>query len=323
MCTAVSFASQNPNRRFFYFARTLDNDRSYGEESVTVPRNFPFRFRYREDLDTHAAMIGTAFVAGGTPLFYDAVNEHGLAMAGLNFPQNAYYEPYEASMGENALCVFELIPYLLGTCETVAEVRTALAHVHLVDTPFSKDVPNTPLHFLIADRTEAITVEPTREGLCIYKNPLGVMTNNPPFPMQMASMQKYRNLSPDVPPSFLDAALPSPDCLGLGAVGLPGDTSSPSRFVRAAFVRHHMLAAISAETGAERELYEEVFHLLDTVSHPRGVCIRDDGRYEITVYTSVMDALHGIYYKTTYDDRTVIKRDLWDADLEGRELQKG
>lgn len=321
MCTAVSFASQNANRRFFYFARTLDNDRSYGEETVTVPRNFPLALRYRKNLDTHAAFIGTAMVIDGVPLFYDAASEHGLAIAALNFPKNAYYAPYEAHMEDHALCVFEVIPYLLAACETVADVRVALADLHIVDTPFSKELPNTPLHFLIADRTETLVLEPTKNGLSLYSDPLGVLTNNPPFPMQMTAMQKYRNLCADVPPSFLDGLLPSPDGFGFGAVGLPGDFSSPSRFARAAFVRHHMLSYLSMH--AEKDsCAREVFHLLHTVSVPRGVCMREDGAYQHTVYTAVMDALHGIYYKTTYESGVIQETDLWSADLEGRELKR-
>ena len=317
MCTAVSFSIQNSNRRFFYFGRTLDNDRSYGEQTVIVPRNFPLAFLHRAELSTHAAFIGTALVHDGTPLFYDAVNEYGLAVAALNFPKSAYYEPYRTEMGEHALGAFELIPFLLGTCETVIDVRKALTEMHIVDAPFSEEIPPTPLHFLVSDGTETLAVEPTREGLRLYKNTLGVLTNEPPFPMQMSAMQGYRNLSADVPPSFLDAALPPIPGFGLGAVGLPGDFSSPSRFARAAFVRHHMLSAMPEGDFP----VQEMFHLFNTVFVPRGVCVRDDGAYQHTAYTAVADARSGLYYKTTYEDPVPCVWDLWSADLDGNTLQ--
>ena len=107
MCTAATYQTRD-----FYFGRNLDYECSYGEQVVVVPRNFPFALRHGGELARHYAMIGMAHVAGGYPLFYDAVNEKGLCIAGLNFVGNAVYGKPQA--GCENIAVFELIPWLLG-----------------------------------------------------------------------------------------------------------------------------------------------------------------------------------------------------------------
>ena len=116
MCTAATYRTRD-----HYFGRTLDYEFSYAEEVTITPRNFPFRFRHVRPLDHHYALIGMATVAEDYPLYYEATNEKGLSMAGLNFPGNAVYHPPKD--GVDNVCAFELIPWLLGQCASVAEVR--------------------------------------------------------------------------------------------------------------------------------------------------------------------------------------------------------
>lgn len=87
MCTAATYKTKD-----FYMGRTLDYEFSYGEQITITPRNYEFDFRFAGKIKSHYALIGMAFVAGGYPLYYDAVNEKGLGMAGLNFVGNAAYE---------------------------------------------------------------------------------------------------------------------------------------------------------------------------------------------------------------------------------------
>ena len=96
MCTAVTYKTKD-----FYFGRTLDYDISYGEQVTITPRNFLFRFRHTQEVSRHYAMIGMAFVKDGYPLYYDAVNEKGLCMAGLNFVGNAHYGKIRATALDN------------------------------------------------------------------------------------------------------------------------------------------------------------------------------------------------------------------------------
>ena len=231
MCTALTYLSGD-----FYMGRTLDYERGYGEEVVVTPRAYPFAFRHEGLCAQHYAIIGTACVADGYPLYYDAVNEKGLGMAGLNFVGNAAYAAPCA--GKRNVAQFEFIPWLLGRCAGLAEARAALAKLNLVGTPFSAHFPAAQLHWLVADRTGALVVESMADGLHVYDCPEGVLTNNPPFPIQHFGLNRYMGLSPRQPENrFSDQLELSAFSRGMGALGLPGDLSSGSRFVRAAFVR--------------------------------------------------------------------------------------
>lgn len=254
MCTAATYKTRD-----FYFGRTLDYEFSYGDEIVFTPRAFPFDFRHTARRDTHYAMLGMAHVADGYPLYYDAMNEKGLCAAGLNFVGNAVYTA--VLPGKENVAQFELIPWLLGSCASVAEVRTLLAGATVTYTPFSDKFPPAQLHWLIADRNEAITVESTATGLHVYDNPAGVLTNNPPFDLQMFHLNDYMQLSPKQPENrFSDALALRTYSRGMGALGLPGDLSSASRFVRAAFVRAH-----SASGEDETASVSQFFHILGAV----------------------------------------------------------
>ena len=219
MCTAATYTTDS-----FYFGRNLDYEFSYGDEVTITPRAYPFALRCMGDFRTKYAMIGMAYVAGEYPLYYDAVNEKGLGIAGLNFVGNAVYHP--AAEGKNNVAQFELIPWLLGSCATLAEVRTLLAKTNIVNIPFSEQLPLAQLHWLIADKTGSIVVESTADGLHIYDNPVGVLTNNPPFPQQLFALNNYRALSPRTP------AVAFADGLDLPVYSRPRRTGPAGRSVQ-------------------------------------------------------------------------------------------
>ena len=127
--------------------RTFDYEFSYGEEIVVTPRKYVFDFRHTDKLTTHYAMIGMAFVADGYPLYYDAVNEKGLGMAGLNFVGNAVYEDAAVNVKTNEVQVaqFEFVPWVLGQCGSVTEARKKIAGMKLTGTPFSARLPAAQL----------------------------------------------------------------------------------------------------------------------------------------------------------------------------------
>lgn len=307
MCTAIRF-----QRRDCYFGRNLDLDVSYGEEVCILPRHFPLDFGEMGEMRAHYAMIGMATVVGGIPLFYDAANEHGLGMAGLNFPGNAYYPPRMAD--KDNVPPFAFIPWILGQCRTVAEARVLLGRINLVDIPFSEKLPLSPLHWMLADATESIVVESMRDGLHIYDNPVGVMSNNPPFPAQLANLETYRDLRVDNAGAVCE---PAYYCQGLGAVGLPGDVSSMSRFVRAAFGCAHAVCA-----DDEASAVGQFFHLLTSVGMVRGLCRTDAGTWDITGYSACMNLTRGLYYYTTYDNRRISRIDLHRTDLDAETVSR-
>lgn len=309
MCTAAVYKTKD-----LYFGRTLDNDFSYGEEVVVTPRNFPLGFRRAEAPENRFAIIGTAFVAEAYPLYYDAVNEKGLCMAGLNFVGNAVYnKPVD---GRDNVAQFELVPWILSQCKTVEEARALLDRINITDDAFSGELPPSQLHWIIADKTQAITVESTAEGLKIYDNPVGVLTNNPPFDIQLFALNNFMGLSANPPQNLFAQGLElNAYSRGMGAIGLPGDLSSQSRFVRAAFVKMN-----SVSGDSEEESVGQFFHILGSVEQPRGCCRLGNGKHEITIYTSCCNADKGIYYYTTYSNRQITAVDMHRENLNSCEL---
>lgn len=309
MCTAITYQTRD-----HYFGRNLDLEYSYHEVVTITPRNYPFRFRKTNGLKTHYAMIGMAHVADGFPLYYEATNETGLSMAGLNFPDNADYKP--EAPGKDNVAPFEFIPWLLGQCADLAQAKELLARVNLIRLPFSADLPLSPLHWMISDRSGSITVECVRGGLWVYDNPVGVLTNNPPFDFQMLNLTNYMGLSRDAPVNRFCPELDlKPYCLGMGAMGLPGDLSSASRFVRAAFTRLN-----SVSGGSESESVSQFFHILGSVAQQRG-CVRlENGSYEVTLYSSCCNTDRGVYYYTTYENSQITAVDMHREDLNGQAL---
>lgn len=311
MCTAATYRTKD-----HYFGRTLDYEVSYGEEVVVTPRNFPFHFRHMGSLSSHYAIIGMATVAGEYPLYYDATNEKGLSMAGLNFPGNADYKPL--AEGKDNVATFELIPWLLGQCATVEEAKAYLARMNLANTPFSPQFPVSPLHWIIADRDCAITVESVREGIRIYDNPVGILTNNPPFDYQMTNLTNFMSLSTEPPENhFSDQLDLTPYSRGMGMLGMPGDLSSASRFVRVAFTKLHSVSGTS-----ESESISQFFHILGSVAQQRGCVHMGEGKYEITIYTSCCNTDRGIYYYTTYENSQITGVDLHRENLDGQQLSR-
>ncbi|MBQ8858696.1 MAG: choloylglycine hydrolase [Clostridia bacterium] len=306
MCTAITYKTKN-----CYFGRNLDLERGYGERVVVTPRNFPFAFRYAAPLARHHAMIGMAAVADSYPLYFEATNEKGLSAAGLNFPHNAFYGAYEA--GKENIAPFELIPYLLGSFATVDEVKAAAANLNVVHCDFSEGMPVSPLHFMVADRRQSITLEPVKDGLRVYDNPFGVLTNNPPFDFHLQNVGNYMALHEGAAQNRLSSAVPLENySLGMGALGLPGDFSSASRFVRAFFVKEKSIA-----DGNERESVNQFFHILRAVAMPKGCVKTPSGEYEYTRYSSCCNVDTGVYYYTTYEDATPRRVALGDFDLDG------
>lgn len=309
MCTAATYKTND-----FYFGRTLDYEFSYGDEITVTPRSYPFKFRAAGSMDKHYAMVGMAHVADNYPLYYDAVNERGLCIAGLNFVGNAVYR--DPVPGKENVAQFELIPWLLCQCGTVREARDRLENINITNIPFNEKMPCAQLHWIIADKTEAITVESVKEGIRIYDNPVGVLTNNPPFDEQLFNLNNYMHLSPANPKNtFSESLTLKAYSRGMGALGLPGDLSSQSRFVRVAFVKMNSLSG-----SAEQESVSQFFHIMGSVDQQRGCCDLGDGKYEITIYTSCCNADKGIYYYNTYENHQISAIDMHHENLDSAEL---
>ena len=239
-------------------------------------------------------------------------------MAGLNFVGNAAYEEVILDDESDAIQVaqFEFIPWILSQCSSVIEARTKLSQMRLTKTPFSEQLPAAQLHWIIADKDDCIVVESMKDGLHVYDNPVGVLTNNPPFPMQMFELNNYAGVSRKQPESTFAGVLKlNAYSRGMGGMGIPGDLSSQSRFVKVAFTK---LNAVSGSD--EMESVSQFFHILGSVDQQRGCCEVADGKFEITIYTSCCNATKGIYYYTTYDNHQITAVDMRKENLDASQL---
>lgn len=308
MCTASNYITDN-----HYFGRNFDYEISYNERVTVTPRKYELKFRKIDDIKTHYAIIGISAGIDEYPLYYDACNEKGLAIAGLNFAGNAVYREFEEDMVN--ITPFELIPYLLGTCSSVSEAREALGKINLVNINFADELPLSPLHWMISDEVESIVVEPLADGLKVYDNPVGVLTNNPPFDKQLFYLNNYRGLSNKNPENTFGVDLEEYS-RGMGAIGLPGDLSSASRFAKVAFTR-----ANSYSDNDEASSVGQFFHILGSVEQQNGCTFIDDpDLYEYTIYTSCYNTNKAILYYRTYHNSQITAVDLYRENLDSSEL---
>ena len=308
MCTASNYITDN-----HYFGRNFDYEISYNERVTVTPRKYELKFRKIDDIKTHYAIIGIAAGIDEYPLYYDACNEKGLAIAGLNFAGNAVYREFEEDMVN--ITPFELIPYLLGTCSSVSEAREALGKINLVNINFADELPLSPLHWMISDEVESIVVEPLADGLKVYDNPVGVLPNNPPFAKQLLYLNNYRGLSNKNPENTFGVDLEEYS-RGMGAIGLPGDLSSASRFAKVAFTR-----ANSYSDNDEASSVGQFFHILGSVEQQNGCTFIDDpDLYEYTIYTSCYNTNKAILYYRTYHNSQITAVDLYRENLDSSEL---
>lgn len=309
MCTAITYKTDH-----FYVGRNLDFDFAYGQKVLITPSKFPLHFTHEEDRPTHYALIGMGIIGENYPLYFDAMNDQGLAIAGLNFVGNACYHPYKE--GKTNLPLHELIPYILGTCKDMKEARELLAKLNITDEAQTPSSQKANLHWILADKNECVVIESMKDGIHIHDNPVGVLTNNPPFDMQMTMFAQYMNLSEKDPVNPYGEEVPlTRYSRGMGSIGLPGDLSSTGRFAKCAFTRLH-----SRSGNDEASSVSQFFHILHSVEQQDGCCEVKPGFYEITQYTDCMDTDSGILYYTTYNNSRINAVNMHACDLSSDQL---
>ncbi len=308
MCTAISVTAG-----YNYFGRNLDFELSFGEKVIITTRNFEICFRNGKTIKNHFAIIGMGIESKNFPLYFDATNEKGLSIAGLNFPDNAKY--MDKRDGFENIASFEVILWILTQCKSVKDARMLLRKINITNEAFDEKMAPSPLHWIIADKTESVVVEQTKEGVKVFDAPIGVLTNNPPFDIQMFNLKNYMSVTAQEPQNiFSDKIDLKPYSRGMGGIGLPGDLSSPSRFVKASFLK---LNSVFGKT--EQEIINQFFHILYSAYQVRGA-VKVGDEYEITHYTSCCNTDKGIYYYTTYNNSQINAVSLFAEDLESDKL---
>lgn len=295
MCTCINLIGKNT-----YFGRNMDIDASFGEKIIFVPRNYKINFKKEKTLEKHYSILGIGTVVNDYPLFADAINEYGLGFAGLNFVNNAYY--YKVDKNKENYAPYELPLILLSTCKSIKDVKKLLKKINIVDIDFDKGIKNALLHFMIGDKNGSIVIETTLDGMKVYDNPFNVLTNNPPFPFHKENVCNYMQLHNDLPKNNLmkDYELKS-FCLNQGAISLPGDFSSPSRFIKCLYVKNNLVL-----NNDDTDIIQ-FFKCMDSVSMPLG-SVKTEKYYAYTYYTSCYNLNDGaLYYKTYFSNIKQIK----------------
>lgn len=309
MCTAVFSKTQFGS----YFGRNLDFEHGFGEKICITPRNLGFNFTCGLSLSQNYAIIGMALPHSNYPLYFDATNEYGLSVAGLNFP---YVAQYNRSLeGKINIASFEVIPYILSQYKTINELKDFIYNINITNQAFNDELPPTPLHWLIADKEKSITLEQTKNGLKVYDNLCGVLTNSPEFNIQLFNLNNYIGLSAVEPENRFSKKLDLKNySKGMGALGLPGDYSSVSRFVRAVFVKLNIIYS-----DDEYSRVNEFFHVLNSVYQHKG-CVKTILGYEHTRYSSCCDLNSGTYYYKSYDNPNINAVDMYKENLNSSKL---
>ncbi len=310
MCTCIDFRSKD-----FYFGRNLDLEYNFGEKIVISPRDYLFELKNGSKLKTKYAIMGMATVVNSYPLYADAVNENGLCMAGLYFPGNAVYNK-EIEQNIN-IASFELIPWVLGNFSNITELKKELNNLNIIDAKFNENLPAAQLHWMISDEDESIVLEQVEDGLKIYDNPFGVLTNNPPFDYHKINISNYMNLSCKYPENrFTDKIDLDVFGQGISMIGLPGDVTPPARFVRAAFNKSN-----SVECSNENGAISQFFHILDSVAMIKGTVLTKENKLDMTTYSSCINASKGIYYFKTYYNNQINAVKFNEKNINSKELE--
>ena len=312
MCTGVRFADAAGN---LYFGRNLDWCESYGEGVVITPRGASIPTQFLGSLSPEHACVGMGIVVGGVPCYFDCANEAGLAIAGLNFPGYAQFAEAPEKGAVN-VAAYEFPLWVAASFSTVAEVRKALKDVVIVAKAPSEGYGVAQLHWLVGDGKESIVIECQADGMHVYDDGLDVLTNQPTFGFHMENLRNYMCVGNEMaePATWGKASL-SAWGAGVSMHGIPGDVSSPSRFVRVAYANTHY-----PQQEGEAANVSRLFHTLGSVQMVDGMAKMGNGQFERTLFTSGYSSKTNTYYMNTYDDPAIRSYAMADFDMDSSEL---
>lgn len=311
MCTAVTFETEDKIR---FLARTMDFSFQLDAEPIYIPRNHEFSSQIEgSSFSGEYAFMGAGRDIKGY-LFADGFNEKGFGIATLYFEQNAQFSKRKSSKKLN-IAPEELVSWALGNVSSVEDFVDKISKVNIIEQENKFLKKNLPLHWIVSDNTGNTKVlEITKNGEHIYDNPVGVMTNSPEFPWHLTNLGHYNSLQPDEhTPKTYGKFSPIPDGPGNGLMGIPGDFTAASRFIRAAVLRQYSIAAKGPEEGVTA-----IKHILNAVDIPKGVKITDTENKisDFTQYKGIMDLTNKTYYMLSYDGNILHKFSLDDKIME-------
>ena len=321
-CTGIKLIAKDG---FSVHGRTLEFGLKIDSSIVVIPRGYAFKGTTPEGLGLeYKSKYGVVgFIAFDEPAVLDGMNEKGLSVGVFYFPGFAEYAKISKENQQKALSPIEFSNWILTQFSNLDEVRAALADIVIAPT-IVKDWGNEPppFHYIIYDKSgNSLVIEPIKGKLISYENPLGVFTNSPTFDWHMTNLRNFINLSPfNAKPLQVEGIELAPFGQGSGMVGMPGDFTPPSRFVRAAI---YSITATPSQNN--KEAVYQAFHILNQFDIPVGVVQAKDKDIIHTDYTLITCVRNPqdlkIYFKT-FEDQTIRFVDLKKFDLQVKEIKK-
>ncbi len=320
-CTGIRLTAQDGS---VVRGRTMEFGSALHSDVILVPRGFA-RTGVTPDgkpgLKWNAKYASLGADGEGMPYLVDGLNEKGLAVGTFYFPDTADYMPYTAADAGKTIAPWQVNSYLLENFATVDEVRQNIANIVVPNVEY----PGwgiVPVHYAVYDATgKSLVIEYSGGKLHVFDDPLGVLTNSPAFDWHMTNLRNYVNFSVNnVPPINLGSGVVlQPIGQGTGMLGLPGDFTPPSRFVRAVAFS---VSVLPSKTGDDAVL--ELFHILNNFDIPKGATRQKEGNSkfetEFTLWTSACDLKALKFYFRTYDNSQIRMVDLTKMNLTGKDV---
>jgi penicillin V amidase len=306
MCTAITLRTHSDDN---FFGRTMDFSHEIIPKLYIIPSDYvwyncldnrPIKNTYR--------IIGLGQELDGLFGLFDGVNENGFAAAALYFAGYAKYDTLSTSIATKHIASIDFLQYILGSCASVNELPKLLKDISIVGIPDPVTKSIAPLHWITTDRSGAcVIIESTNRGLELIDNPIGVMSNSPDFHWHMTNLRNYMNTSPaQLDEVHWDNIRLTPFGQAMGTTPLPGGFTSPERFVRVSYLKTHI-----PKPKDDNEAISACFHILESVSIPKGAVLTNRDTYDYTKYTAFINTKTCEYFFKTYDDINVNKASLW------------
>lgn len=308
-CSSITFVTKD-NKHLI--GRTYDEFGGSENQVLFLPKDYTVFLQNgdTEGIPAKYSVLGMGvintfrFIGIHTPILTDAMNTNGLMCTVLYYP---HFAQYDTNSGAKYQVNPVFFPYfLLAECATVEEVVELLKDVNLT-TEKIVEGEDMPLHFMITDKTgESVVIEPDAGGITVHRNSMGVLTNSPNYEWHKTNLRNYINIT-DTPknPQIINGYEIEELGEGTGGLGIPGDYTPVSRFVRVAFYKHY-----SPQPENEIQAVTQMFHVFSAVDIPEGAVKVNDTLSEYTLYMSAMCAESLTYYYSSYENRRITAIDL-------------
>ena len=289
-----------------FLARTMDFTMDMTDAIILVPRKKKFitSDMHSDTITTKYSFLGIGRISNSAPITFDGINEKGLTGAALYFPDYAAYED-DKKKGTTAVDPDKIVPVILGVAADLDEVaeqfRDKISIINNPD-PFLDTEP--PMHFIFTDTSgKCLIIEPRESGIDIIEDSIGVLANSPDYRWHETNLTNYYSVKPTqhAPTEILGKRF-SAVGEGSGTLGIPGDYTPPSRFIRTALGKQY-----TTQPETEEEAVTTAHHILETVSVPRGIVVADTGESDYTSYASYMCADSLTYYFSTHNNQRIQK----------------